>query len=166
MTVEIETKTPPTRFERDHAVGTSGRLEVDGRGLEPALRATARRCGAPIFARGGGTGIPGQTCNNGLLFDLSKYMSSALWVDPTRKPARVEPGVVVDSLRNAAEPHRLTFGPDPATHNRCALGGMLGNDSCGIYSVVAGRTVDNVEDLEVVTLVPSGSEGRNEVEAA
>ena len=68
-----------------------------------------------------------------------------------RRIARVQPGVVLDRLRNAAEKHHLTFGPDPATHDRCTLGGMIGNNSCGVHSVMAGKTDDNIEELEILT---------------
>ncbi|HWQ35159.1 MAG TPA: FAD-binding and (Fe-S)-binding domain-containing protein [Blastocatellia bacterium] len=116
-----------------------------------ATVAACRRYGAPIFARGGGTGIPGQTVNDGLLLDFSKYMHHVLSLDPQRKRARVQPGTVLDTLRHEAEKHHLTFGPDPATHSRCTLGGMIGNNSCGIHSVMAGRTSDNIAALEVLT---------------
>src|SRR5690348_4198059 len=82
---------------------------------------------------------------------MSKYMARILEIDPARRLARVEPGVILDHLRNAAEKHHLTFGPDPATHDRCTLGGMIGNNSCGVHSVMAGKTDDNIEELEVVT---------------
>ena len=110
-----------------------------------------RKYGAPIFARGGGTAIPGQTVNDGVLFDFSKYMNRIHELDPANKRARVEPGTVLDSLRNAANEHNLTFGPDPATHSRCTLGGMIGNNSCGIHSVLAGETSDNIDELEILT---------------
>jgi FAD/FMN-containing dehydrogenase/Fe-S oxidoreductase len=110
-----------------------------------------RRHGAPIVARGGGTGIPGQTVNAAVVIDFSKYMNRIAALDPRARRARVEPGLVLDELRDAAAVHGLTFGPDPATHSRCTLGGMIGNNSCGIHSVMAGETVDNIEGLEVVT---------------
>ncbi|MCA1816422.1 MAG: FAD-binding oxidoreductase [Acidobacteria bacterium] len=113
--------------------------------------AACRRHGAPIFARGGGTAIPGQTVNDGLLFDFSKYMNRLVELDPDAKRARVEPGIVLDELRNAANRYNLTFGPDPATHSRCTLGGMIGNNSCGTHSVMAGETSDNIEELEILT---------------
>ena len=78
-------------------------------------------------------------------------MSKILEIDPARRIARVQPGVVLDSLRSAAEKHHLTFGPDPATHERCTLGGMIGNNSCGVHSVMAGKTDDNIEALEILT---------------
>ena len=105
----------------------------------------ARRFGAPILSRGGGTSLAGQCCNVAVVLDMSKYMRAILELDPGKKIARVQPGIVLDDLRNAAEEHHLTFAPDPATHNHCTLGGMIGNNSCGPHSVLAGRTADNIE---------------------
>ena len=107
--------------------------------------------GAPILCRGGGTSLAGQCCNVAVILDFSRYMSKILEVDSERRLARVQPGVVLDHLRNAAEKHHLTFGPDPATHDRCTLGGMIGNNSCGVHSVMAGKTDDNIEALEILT---------------
>src|SRR5258708_8164323 len=78
-------------------------------------------------------------------------MADILAADPTRRVARVQPGVILDRLRNAAEKHHLTFAPDPATHDHCTLGGMIGNISCGVHSVMAGKTDDNIEALEILT---------------
>src|ERR1044071_1371176 len=116
-----------------------------------AAVAACRKYAAPIFARGGGTAIPGQTVNEGVLFDFSKYMNRLVELDAKRTRARVEPGIVLDELRKAANRHSLTFGPDPATHSRCTLGGMIGNNSCGTHSVMAGETSDNIEGLEILT---------------
>ena len=109
-----------------------------------------RRHGAPIVARGCGTGLAGQTVNTAVLLDFSKYLNAILELDAERRFARVQPGLVLDRLRDAAEQHELTFGPDPATHSRCTLGGMIGNNSCGVHSILAGVTADNVESLEVL----------------
>ncbi len=111
----------------------------------------ARKYGAPILCRGGGTSLAGQCCNVAVVLDMSKYMATILDVDPVQRLARVQPGVILDHLRNAAEKHRLTFGPDPATHDRCTIGGMIGNNSCGVHSVMAGKTDDNIEQLDVLT---------------
>ena len=113
--------------------------------------AVCRRHGAPIVARGGGTGIPGQTVNVAVLLDFSKYMNRIVEMNPDQKYARVQPGIVLDELRKAAGKHGLTFGPDPATHSRNTLGGMIGNNSCGIHSMMAGETVDNIDELDIVT---------------
>ncbi|MGC2476765.1 MAG: FAD-binding oxidoreductase, partial [Candidatus Sulfotelmatobacter sp.] len=110
-----------------------------------------REFGAPLLCRGGGTSLAGQCCNVAVVLDFSKYMAQILEIDPERRIARVQPGVVLDHLRNTAEKYHLTFGPDPATHDRCTLGGMIGNNSCGVHSVMAGKTDDNIEELEVVT---------------
>src|SRR5580704_1816827 len=110
-----------------------------------------REFGAPLLCRGGGTSLAGQCCNVAVVLDFSKYMARILEIDPARRIARVQPGVVLDHLRNAAEKHHLTFAPDPASHDRCTLGGMIGNNSCGVHSVMAGKTDDNIEELEVVT---------------
>jgi FAD/FMN-containing dehydrogenase len=112
-----------------------------------AAVAVCREHGAPILPRGGGTAQNGQTVNVAVVLDCSKYLNRVLEVDPVQRSARVEPGVVCDALRDAAEVHALTFGPDPATHSRCTLGGMIGNNSCGAHSVMAGKTVENVEAL-------------------
>lgn len=116
-----------------------------------AAVAACRRHGAPILGRGGGTSLAGQCCNVAVVLDGSRRLTRILEVDPARRIARVEPGVVLDSLRREAGRHGLTFGPDPATHAWCTLGGMIGNNSCGVHSVTAGRTSDNLEELDVLT---------------
>src|SRR5580658_3624720 len=116
-----------------------------------ATVALCRQFGAPLLCRGGGTSLAGQCCNVAVILDFSKYMSKILEIDPARHIARVQPGVVLDHLRAAAEKHHLTFGPDPATHGHCTLGGMIGNNSCGVHSVMAGKTDDNIEALEILT---------------
>src|ERR1700687_3002504 len=116
-----------------------------------AAISVCREFGAPLLCRGGGTSLAGQCCNVAVVLDFSKYMASILEIDPARRIARVQPGVVLDQLRNAAEKHQLTFAPDPATHDRCTLGGMIGNNSCGVHSVMAGKTDDNIEELEILT---------------
>jgi FAD/FMN-containing dehydrogenase/Fe-S oxidoreductase len=116
-----------------------------------ATLSLAREYGAPILCRGGGTSLAGQCCNVAVVLDFTKYMANIVEIDPARRVARVQPGVVLDSLRNAAEKHHLTFAPDPATHDRCTLGGMIGNNSCGVHSIMAGKTDDNIEALQVVT---------------
>ena len=112
--------------------------------------AVAREYGAPIVARGGGTSLAGQCCNVALVLDCSRYLNRILWLDPQQRRARVQPGLVLDRLRERAEQHHLTFAPDPSTHSHCTLGGMIGNNSCGVHSVMGGATSDNVEELEVL----------------
>ncbi|MFZ0760153.1 MAG: FAD-linked oxidase C-terminal domain-containing protein [Candidatus Sulfotelmatobacter sp.] len=116
-----------------------------------AAVALCRQFGAPLLCRGGGTSLAGQCCNVAVILDFSKHMARILEIDPVRRIARVQPGVILDHLRAAAEKHHLTFAPDPATHDRCTLGGMIGNNSCGVHSVMAGKTDDNIEELEILT---------------
>src|SRR5246127_3624732 len=122
--------------------------------------------GAPLLCRGGGTSLAGQCCNVAVVLDFTKYMGNILEIDPERRIARVQPGVVLDQLRNAAEKYHLTFAPDPASHDRCTIGGMIGNNSCGVHSIMGGKTDDNIEALEVLTYdgvrMKVGSSGRIE----
>ncbi|WP_202796825.1 FAD-binding and (Fe-S)-binding domain-containing protein [Pedosphaera parvula] len=122
-----------------------------------ATVAECRRMGAPLLSRGGGTSLAGQCCNVAVVMDFSKYMHDVLEIDTVRKLGRVQPGCVLDTLRNDATKLGLNFGPDPATHNHCTLGGMLGNNSCGTHSLLCRdeglglRTSDNTHELEILT---------------
>jgi FAD/FMN-containing dehydrogenase/Fe-S oxidoreductase len=116
-----------------------------------AAIAISRQFNAPVLCRGGGTSLAGQCCNVAVVLDFSKYMAEIVEIDPSRRSARVQPGVILDRLRNAAEKHHLTFAPDPATHDHCTLGGMIGNNSCGVHSIMAGKTDDNIEELDILT---------------
>lgn len=113
--------------------------------------AIAREYGIPLLCRGGGTSLAGQCCNAAIVLDFSRHMNRVVEIDSNKKTARVEPGLILDDLKRAAKPYGLTFGPDPATHNRCTLGGMIGNNACGVHSVRAGKTVDNIDSLEILT---------------
>lgn len=118
------------------------------------VETTVRLCRAyniPITARGAGTGIGGQAIGTGVVLDYSRHLNKVLELDPQTRTARVQPGVVLDTLRAAAAPFGLTFGPDPSTHSRCTIGGMVGNDACGSHSVAWGRTADNIVALGVLT---------------
>lgn len=136
--------------------------------------AVCREYGVPILSRGCGTSLAGQCCNVAVVIDHSKYRNHILEIDAEAKTATVEPGVILDHLRNRAQrEHTLTYGPDPATHNHCTLGGMIGNNSCGIHSVMAGRTADNVHELEILTydglrmrVGPTGDEELDHIIAA
>ena len=110
-----------------------------------------REHAAPLLCRGGGTSLAGQCCNVAVVLDFSKYMAQIVELDPHKRIARVQPGVILDHLRSAAEKHKLTFGPDPASHSRCTIGGMVGNNSCGVHSIMAGKTDENIEELEILT---------------
>ena len=115
-----------------------------------AALSLARENSMPILARGGGTSLAGQACNAALVLDFSKYMNRVLEIDPNARIAQVEPGVVQSHLNAALAPHGLFFAPDPSTKDRCTIGGMIGNNSCGAHSAAYGKTVDNVEALEVI----------------
>jgi FAD/FMN-containing dehydrogenase len=116
-----------------------------------AAVAACRRHAAPILVRGAGTSLSGQACNVAVVLDTTKHFKRILEIDAVRHLARIEPGVVLDELRAALAPHGLTFGPDPSSHSRCTLGGMIGNNSCGVHSVMAGKTAENIETLDILT---------------
>ncbi|GHI74418.1 hypothetical protein Snoj_83360 [Streptomyces nojiriensis] len=105
--------------------------------------------GVPVVPRGGGTSIAGQATGVGVVLDLTRHMNRLVSVDPAARTAVVQPGLVLDRLRDAVRPYGLTFGPDPSTHSRCTLGGMIGNNACGAHSVAWGTTADNVTELAV-----------------
>ncbi|MGX1661088.1 FAD-binding and (Fe-S)-binding domain-containing protein [Streptomyces sp. NPDC055366] len=115
-----------------------------------AALAVCRERGVPVVARGAGTSIAGQATGTGLVLDFTRHMNRIVSLDAESRTAVVQPGVICDDLRGAASAHGLTFGPDPSTHNRCTLGGMIGNNSCGSHSVAWGTTADNVSSLSVV----------------
>ncbi|WP_060882178.1 FAD-binding and (Fe-S)-binding domain-containing protein [Streptomyces scabiei] len=116
-----------------------------------AVVRACREAGVPVTPRGGGTSMAGNAVGPGVVLDLSRSMNRILDIDAEARTARVEAGVVLDALRSAAALHGLTFGPDPSSHSRCTLGGMIGNDACGNRSVRDGRTGGHVEALEIVT---------------
>ncbi|MFF4346110.1 FAD-binding and (Fe-S)-binding domain-containing protein [Streptomyces sp. NPDC001530] len=116
-----------------------------------AVLRACRETSIPVTARGGGTSMAGNSVGPGVVLDFSRYMNRILDIDPVARTARVEAGVILDALRSAAALHGLTFGPDPSSHSRCTLGGMIGNDACGNRSVRHGRTSGHIEALEIVT---------------
>jgi len=124
-------------------------LPRDADDVEAAL-AACRKTGAAVLPRGAGTSLAGQCANVAVVFDFSRYMNGLTSIDPAAKLATVEPGIVLDRLREAAEHHHLTYAPDPATHSRCTLGGMIGNNSCGVHGLLGGKVVDNVESLDLL----------------
>ncbi len=113
--------------------------------------------GVPVLSRGGGTSLAGQCCNTAVVLDCSKYLHGVESIDVENRTATVLPGTNLDTLRRAAEKHGLTFGPDPSTHTHCTLGGMIGNNSCGVHAVLSEfygkgpRTEDNLLQMEVLT---------------
>src|ERR1700731_4262548 len=115
-----------------------------------ATVAACRKFNAPVLPRGAGTSLAGQSCNVAVVLDFTKYMNQILELNVEQRYARVQPGLVLDTLRDRAETHGVTFAPDPSTHNRCTIGGMIGNNSCGTHSLLGGKTVDNVEELRIL----------------
>ncbi|MGV9893315.1 FAD-binding and (Fe-S)-binding domain-containing protein [Streptomyces tendae] len=116
-----------------------------------AVLEVCREHAVPVVARGGGTSIAGQATGTGVVLDFTRHMNRLVGIDPEARTAVVQPGVVLDRLQDAAAPHGLRFGPDPSTHSRCTLGGMIGNNSCGSHSVAWGTTADSVRELSVLT---------------
>ncbi|WP_104523962.1 FAD-binding and (Fe-S)-binding domain-containing protein [Blastococcus atacamensis] len=110
-----------------------------------------RRLGVPLTARGAGTSIAGNAVGTGVVLDTSRHLARVHAIDAEARTATIDPGVVQSALQTAARPHGLRFGPDPSTHNRCTVGGMIGNNACGSRALGYGRTSDNVVALDVVT---------------
>ncbi|WP_107482053.1 FAD-binding and (Fe-S)-binding domain-containing protein, partial [Streptomyces sp. JHA26] len=112
--------------------------------------AVAREFGAPVLSRGGGTSLAGQCTNAGVVLDWSKYCTRVESVDANARTCVVQPGIVLDDLNRQLAPYGLRFGPEPATHANCTVGGMIGNNSCGATAQAHGKVVDNVARLEVL----------------
>ena len=112
---------------------------------------TCRSLGVPLTARGAGTSIAGNAVGTGVVLDFSRHLNRVHDIDPESATAVVDPGVVLDDLQRHAAPHGLRFGPDPSTHNRCTIGGMIGNNACGSRALGYGRTADNLLEADIVT---------------
>jgi len=128
-----------------------------------AALAIARERGWPVVGRGGGTSVAGNAIGEGLIIDTSRRFNRILSIDPVGRTATVEPGVICDDLRAAVAKHGLTFGPDPSTHSRATIGGMIANNACGSHSVAYGTTADNLvavtmmlADARLITLDQHG----------
>ena len=115
-----------------------------------AVVETANRYDIPVLPRGGGTSLAGQTVGHAIVIDFSKYMRNVLEINAEEGWVRTQPGIILDELNHHLEPHGMLFAPDPSTSNRGNVGGALGNNSCGAHSIVWGKTVDNVIDLDVI----------------
>ena len=120
--------------------------------------AICKKYSCPVLSRGGGTSLAGQTCNVAVVMDMSKYYNKVLDIDESKRLVRVQTGIVLDHMKDATlKAYNLTFGPDPSTHNHCTIGGMLGNNSCGVHSVMAAfegygaRMSDNMESMTILT---------------
>jgi FAD/FMN-containing dehydrogenase len=145
--------------------GTRGAYSTDGsnfrqvpigvvlpRSVDAAATAmqVCREHGAPVLSRGGGTSLAGQCTNTAVLIDWAKYCNKLVCVDPDAKTCVVEPGIVLDVLNKELGKYGLRYGPEPATHQNCTLGGMIGNNSCGATAQRTGKVVDNIAQLEVL----------------
>ncbi len=120
----------------------------DEQGATFAIK-TAGEFGLPITPRGGGTSLSGQTSSTGVVIDFSKFMNRVLEVNVEEQWVRVQPGVIRDELNRQLAEHQLHFAPDPATGNRAAIGGMIGNNASGTRSIVYGKTIDNLIECKV-----------------
>jgi FAD/FMN-containing dehydrogenase/Fe-S oxidoreductase len=105
----------------------------------------------PLTMRGAGTSLAGNAVGSGVVLDVGRHLNKIRSIDPEAQTAVVEPGVILDDLQRAAAPYGLRFGPDPSTHSRCTIGGMIGNNACGSRALRYGRTADNVTALSVIT---------------
>ncbi|MFG1664649.1 FAD-binding and (Fe-S)-binding domain-containing protein [Streptomyces sp. Y7] len=123
------------------------------RTVEAAVEAVTvcREHEAPLLSRGGGTSLAGECCNIAVVVDWSKYCNRLLSVDPENRRCVVEPGIVLDELNRQLAEYGLQYGPRPATHPNCTIGGMIGNNSCGSTAQAYGKVVDNLHRLEVLT---------------
>jgi len=174
-TVSADTVSADTRLERDLTAVVDGEVRFDAgtratystdasnfrqvpigvvlpRTVEAAAAAVnvCRSHGVPLLSRGGGTSLAGQCTNTAVVIDWSKYCHRVSDLDTANKTCVVEPGIVLDVLNNQLKPAGLRFGPEPATHMNCTIGGMIGNNSCGATAQRTGKVVDNIEALEVL----------------
>ncbi|HET7385642.1 MAG TPA: FAD-linked oxidase C-terminal domain-containing protein [Nocardioidaceae bacterium] len=117
-----------------------------------ATVAVARETSTPLTMRGAGTSMAGNAVGEGIVVDTSRHLNRVLEIDREARTARVQPGLVHASLQQQALPHGLRYGPDPASHSRCTIGGMLGNNACGARALGYGRSVDNLRGLDAVTI--------------
>jgi FAD/FMN-containing dehydrogenase/Fe-S oxidoreductase len=122
------------------------------RGTDDVLAAAdvCRALAVPLTARGGGTSIAGNAVGPGVVLDLSRHLDQVVSIDPDTRTATVQPGVILDRLQRAAGAHGLRFGPDPSSHSRCTVGGMIGNNSCGAHAMSYGTTAANVISLDLL----------------
>ncbi len=115
-----------------------------------AVMEIARDNRVPVLPRGGGTGLAGQTINHGIVMDFSKYMNQVVELNREESWVKVQPGIVLDSLNRYLASHGLQYAPDPTTSNRACVGGGIGNNTCGAHSVIYGKTLDHIQEVDVV----------------
>ena len=115
-----------------------------------AVLETAQKYGVSVLPRGGGTSLAGQTVGESIVLDFSRYMRDVVEINPEEGWVRTQPGIILDELNRILAPHNVLFAPDPSTSSRGNVGGALGNNSCGAHSIMWGKTVDNVHELDVI----------------
>ena len=115
-----------------------------------AVVETANRHGVSVLPRGGGTSLAGQTVGQSIIMDFSKYMRNVVEVNAEEGWVRTQPGIILDELNHHLGPHGMLFTPDPSTSSRGNVGGAMGNNSCGAHSILWGKTVDNVQEMDVI----------------
>ncbi|MYC31747.1 MAG: FAD-binding protein [Chloroflexi bacterium] len=108
------------------------------------------REGIPVLPRSGGTSLAGQTVNHAIVLDFSKYLNNVLEVNAEEQWARVQPGIILEQLTRQVSAHGLQYAPDPTTANRACVGGGIGNNTCGAHSVIYGKTLDHIQELDVI----------------
>ena len=115
-----------------------------------AVLETAHKYGVSVLPRGGGTSLAGQTVGESIILDFSRYMRDVIEINADEGWVRTQPGIILDELNQILAPHNVLFAPDPSTSSRGNVGGALGNNSCGAHSIMWGKTVDNVHELDVI----------------
>ena len=115
-----------------------------------AVVETAGSYGVPVLPRGAGTSLAGQTVGQAIVIDFSKYMRKLLEINTEEGWVKTQPGIIIDELNSKLSGHKVQFAPDPSTSNRANIGGALGNNSCGAHSILWGKTIDHVNELDVV----------------
>ena len=106
--------------------------------------------GIGVTIRAAGTSLAGQVVSGGIIVDISRYMNKILEINKEEKWVRVQPGVVLDELNMSLKKHGLFFGPETSTSNRCTIGGMVGNNACGLHSLVHGSTREHTIEIEAI----------------
>ena len=115
-----------------------------------AVMEVAGESGVPVLPRAGGTSLAGQTVNHAIVVDFSKYLNQVVEVNQEEQWVRVQPGIILDQLNRHLLPYGLQYAPDPTTANRACVGGGIGNNTCGAHSVIYGKTLDHIMELDVV----------------
>lgn len=154
-TGEVERLMYATDASAYREVPTGVVYPVDGEDIVALVR-FANEHGIPLIPRAAGTSLAGQVVGSGLIVDVSRHMNKILEINTEAHWVTVQPGVVLDELNLHLKPLGLFFSPETSTSNRCNIGGMVGNNSCGAHSLVYGSTRDHT--LEIKAILSDGSE--------